>query len=292
MKTTYIKIRGKSVAVSIDGHGSLPCLFIGAAGLFRKPNLFPVELKKKLLTCYFVDTWERTPDGPIFSEPLSWQLLVNEIEEIRAQLKLDKLVLFAHSAAVPLGYEYGLAYPDQCLCLLLFNPWTPPLFDKSVKHFIAQAEPNRLDLIAKDEVTRKILHPRLDDEGRFLLRFLTRRGLFWKDFRRHDVLAIWEDYHPDVIREEEYSQQLLSHYDLINRPPLEVPVFWGLGQYDFSNIFSELTDGTNSFLKQPRSTCHIFDAGHYPFLENPEEVTASIKSFFETEILQHSSHAS
>lgn len=283
MRTRTIVVKGKPITVHIDGDGVIPCMFVGAAKLFIKPGMLS-ETLRKTFTLYFVDLWERhgAPAAVADEEnydDLDWNTVVDEIEEAKTGLGLEKVVLMGHSAAGAIPIEYARKYPDHCLLAVpvAFSPlWTEELQTSRNDFISLHASGKRQTLMADLDTEYRARLPFMDPETAFVEKFKTDRPVYWKDYETAEaqISYMWQDYHPNVTKAITYFTRILSGYNFFAQPLENVPVLWCLGLYDYSVPVTLLTDRLNELTKQGKLTnvgYYLFTAGHYPMTEVSEE---------------------
>lgn len=282
MNTKIIDIGGNQVTVYIEGNSNIPCMFVGAAGLFRKPNMLPEKLKETFCF-YFVDLWD-TGDRAFQGDQqnykdLDWDKITGEIEEARLALDLDKIVIMGQSAAGAMPIEYARQYPSNCLLAIpiAFSPnWSKDSQQHTEDFMRLNASKDRKQLRNELQAASQADVNEMDQEKAFIKRFQTDRPLYWKDYNAAvpKISFMWQDYHPNVEKVIAYASKVLQGYDFFSNPVEDVPIFWGLGIYDYSAPMYLLTDKINNLHSDGKS-CNIyyylFDSGHYPMVEVPDE---------------------
>lgn len=300
-KSKKIIIKGKEVTVHTQGNGAIPCMFVGAAGLFRKPGMLPESLNKTL-TFYFLDLWETVNRSGV-SEPdnysgLNWDEVVDEIEEGRKKLELEKVVIMGQSAAGAMPIEYARKYPAHCLLVVpvAFSPlWTEKLaayrdkFIKGEETRTANASEERQRLITDLDLAYTSSVAGMSPEEAFVARFTADRPLYWKDYETAGpkINFMWQDYRPNVNKVKVYVTRLLNGYDFFSNPLEKVPMLWCLGIYDYSVPIPLFTDALETFKKSKKLNnvdYYIFTSGHYPMVEVPKEFAAILQATLQDQL--------
>jgi proline iminopeptidase len=298
-----IIVKGRKVTIYIHGNGIVPCMFVGAAGIFRKAGMLPNVLKG-IFTFYFIDLWDlpktninvKTPQANS-CDKLDWNLVVDEIEEGRANLGLEKIVIMGHSAAGAMPIEYARKYPNRCLLVIpiAFSPiWTEKLaiyrdkFIKGDKPGFVNLSRERQNLIVKLDRAYKASLNKMSPQEAFILKFIADRPLYWKDYKSAGpkISYMWKNYCPDVSKVEVYNTRLLNGYDFFSNPLKNVPILWCLGLYDYFipvDLFIDELRVARKNEKLSNIDYHVFDSGHYPMIETPEKfanvIQAKVKSY-------------
>lgn len=116
------KINGSNLFVSIHGKGEYLLVLHGGPGLnhhYFLPHLNSLE-KKFALVYYDQRACGKSDTPPVDS--ISMKFLVEDIEAIRKELKIEKINILAHSWGAVLATQYGLLHPDRIKRLILSNP--------------------------------------------------------------------------------------------------------------------------------------------------------------------------
>jgi proline iminopeptidase len=116
------KINGTDLFLSIKGKGDNLVVIHGGPGLnhsYFQPHLQALE--KKFRVVYFDQRACGKSSIPSL-DSISMKFLVEDIEAIRKELKIEKLNLLAHSWGVVLATHYALAYPQRINKIILSNP--------------------------------------------------------------------------------------------------------------------------------------------------------------------------
>lgn len=291
MKTQrkLINVSGRQINCVIKGEGRIPCIVAGPAGLFAKEGMMPDSLGE-FFTFFCVDTWEISEIEKSESKSdVNWDILLSEIEDIRKQLKLEKVGIFGHSAAGPLALEYARNYPEKCLLAIAVafpSDWSP---GHQVERFISlDFDEKRKSTFSADQREYLKKKPSMTPRDGFIQSFHANRALFWVDYdskeTKKEIQTMWHGYHPNVDKIGSYSQSLLSSYNFFERQkikPIQVPVFLGLGIGDRFSPFDLWADKlTADPLKYKNITCYLFgNSAHYPMREEPKEFSDAIERF-------------
>jgi len=251
----------------IEGTG-VTCIVTGLAPLF--PPQFSDRLKQRIRFVYvdFKNSW--MAESPANVENISMDSLVDEVDEVRRALGLDKVCVVGHSATGFVAVEYALRHPEHVShsMLVAVEPFFTKEFQrihdafwetdasadrKAVKRQLDERLPN---------ATLKSLSPR--DE--FAMRYVRNAPKYFYD-ASYDFTWLWLG--------RTFSAELITHYvtkiaaDWDPRPRLArntVPTFLALGRYDY-NVPVVTWDGLRT---TPHLTTHVFDrSGHFPMLEEP-----------------------
>jgi proline iminopeptidase len=116
------KINGTSLFLSIKGKGETIVVIHGGPGLnhsYFRPHLNALE--KKFRVVYY-DQRACGQSATPSPDSITIRFLVEDLEGIRKELKVEKLNLLAHSWGAVLGTHYAIAYPGRVSKIIYSNP--------------------------------------------------------------------------------------------------------------------------------------------------------------------------
>ncbi len=271
-----VKIFGKEVTVEIRGKAAIPVLIVGPASLFKKDGLLPKELYE-YFSVYFVDLFEsaKTSSTADYST-LTLDDFVEAIEQIRAQLKIKKMVLFAHSANGVLAIEYANKYVERVLFNILVG--TMPIWGDyrkklGMNFFQANASDTRKKINDYNQSAIPSDKPFSPTE-KFVTLYKARKAEFFDDNNLVNspsaIDSLWDDIALDIDLVNRYFA-VIADYDLRLRKYNSVPIFIALGLYDASCPFYAWTDDIKEWFSKRQHLpfdrlikLYIFESDHYP----------------------------
>jgi proline iminopeptidase len=203
---------------------------------------------------------------------------VEDLEQVRRALGLERMNLLGHSFGGLLAMYYAATYPSQVERLLLIDPspasWELnfPYFRQTIEERRTEAEQRELDEIAMHEGYR-------NDPAAMQRRFRVNFRTYFKDRTLSDSLAL------------EIDEQWLENYNVTNRL-----VWEDLGRYDIHEQLNRVSAPTlivycdASVLSRKGAeaiSAHIpvsrlivlEDVGHFPYIEAPQAFMAAVKAF-------------
>jgi proline iminopeptidase len=219
----------------------------------------------------------RSRPATLAPESMRLQTVVEDLEALRQHLKQDRLFLVGHSWGGMLAMAYAVAHPDRVDRLILIGSGGPTL------EFAQWFEDN----------IRMRLRPE-DIEARNYWQTAAKRGIDRDKVAVEDIRAITPGYFFDRAKGLEFAAQLkdgalhedvnsllfadlAKHYDL--RPglsKLDRPVLIVHGHQD--PIGDKTAEDIHRLIRGSTLT-YINKAGHFPWLEQPEEFRRSIATF-------------
>ncbi len=109
----FIEVSGTKLNYVIEGTGK-PCLVIGSSIYY--PRTFSKQLRDSL-RFYFVDMrWFAKEYAPVKPHDFTLDSIISDIEKVRAELKLERVIIAGHSIHSVIAFEYARKYPCSCFC--------------------------------------------------------------------------------------------------------------------------------------------------------------------------------
>ena len=142
----YIEVDGSKLQYIIKGEG-MPCLVIGSSVYY--PKTFSTKLYNHL-KFYFVDMkWFAKDYAPENLDSVNISSIVDDVEQIRQKLGLNKLLIMGHSIHGTIATEYVKRYPDKVVGLIILDSpceWGDTTYDEKSKALWLTASPERKKL--------------------------------------------------------------------------------------------------------------------------------------------------
>lgn len=278
----FKKINGVKLYFKVIGQGSPLLVVHGGPAMnhdYFLPHLMPLAQKHKLI--FYDQRASGRSDIPRDSfRSISHEIMVDDIDAIRREFKLDKIDILAHSWGAKLAINYALDYPDNVGKLVLSNPipfsheydsaQVATIAGKTTtgnaerkKNLVRSKEFLSADLAVYRQVlqlnyitsffdTAKLgkLDIVLDDDF-FRQNAFLMRGLY-RDFARYDV-----NYYPHLRR---VAIPVLVLHGVADNIPLEAD----------ERLMNSLANGS----------LVVFDSsGHFPFIEENSKFTTEVTAF-------------
>ena len=251
----------------IEGTGD-PAIVIGFPNYY--PKVFSSSLRSSL-QLVFVDHRGSAPSpGPVPVSEFSLTRISDDIELVRTELGLGKVVIIGHSGHALMALEYAKRHPDSVSHVVMIGI-APDLGDANS----AEAQRNWDESAS---VARKVAYESnwygISEEeseeafpGQNFIRTYVRNGpMAWYD-PEFDSTPLWEGVEVNMDMFNHVWGTLLSEIDITQG--LEVfahPVFLALGRYDFLVAPPSSWDSVKPHFKD--LTVHIFEeSGHTPQYE-------------------------
>jgi proline iminopeptidase len=266
----YIEVDGSKLNYVIEGQG-LPCLIIGSSVYY--PKTFAPELRKHL-KMYFVDMkWFAEGYKQEDLDMVTIQTIVDDVEEIRKQLNLQKPVIMGHSIHGTIAMEYVKKYSDKISALVIIGSpaqWGNTAFRKKADALWATASEERKAIQKKnwDDITEL---DRLTGKEEAAATYNRASPQYWYD-PYYDANWLWDGMtvHSEVTRHL-FTEVFLNYNMFEPHVEISAPVFVAMGKYDYVIPY---TLWESKYESIPDFTFVLFDkSGHTPQLEESKLFT-------------------
>jgi proline iminopeptidase len=260
----------------IEGSGP-NTLVIGSSIYY--PRLFSENLRHHL-RLIFADMRAFAP-APRSEMPLNFDLnlLLDDIECIRSELNLGKVIIVGHSGNAFLALEYAKKYPENVSHVLMVAI-SEDLSDRTKKS--ADEYWEKTASAERKEAQKKWLAKFPDSQeeqipfkNRFIWNYIRHTPRIWYDFN-FDPSSLWKDVKVNMPIFEYVWGTLYRDIDITKGlATLKAPVFLALGRHDF--IMAPPDSWTLLKPKFKDLSIFIFDkSGHPPCYEQPELFDATL----------------
>jgi proline iminopeptidase len=272
--TGFVEVDGTKLDFIVEGKGK-PCLVIGSSIYY--PRTF-AKLLKDHFQLYFVDMrWFAKSYSPMNLSDFTLQTIVADIEKVRSELKLEKVIIMGHSIHGAIAFEYAKQHPDRVSHLVMIDaPNTAGTIEQEVaiSDLWNTASAERKDMQRKNWqilANMKNLTPaQLEIETYCLM-----SPEYWYN-PTYDARWLWQGMTLNIDILHYLYNNIFSNYHMFkDGRSVSVPTFLAQGRYDYVYPYT-LWNGCDTIqgLK-----IKIFDkSGHTPQLEE--------NGLFDTELLK------
>ncbi|MDX9882678.1 MAG: proline iminopeptidase-family hydrolase [Prolixibacteraceae bacterium] len=205
---------------------------------------------------------------------------VEELEQVRAALQLDKVHILGQSWGTMLAVEYMLRKdPDGVVSLILSAPYlSTPRWVEDQKQWISQLPTKIQDIIRKYEANGDFGSPDYQDAMLYFYKKHVCRIDPWPDCMNRAMEKTGADVYSKMWGASEFTMTgNLKHTDLTGQlHQITVPVLFTCGEFD------EATPTTTAFYQSniPGSKIRIFKgASHEHHIENPTGYNQAVRDF-------------
>ena len=266
-----VSVNGAELFYSTRGTGPV-CLVLSAIGTRPYERQMPAELSDRL-QLVFVDV---RGGGRSTGDPagLSFDVLAEDVEAIRADLGVGKIAVLGHSILGILAIEVGRRCPATVSHVITVG--TPPRgamawgAAQSDAFFEQDASEDRKQVL-RDNLAR------LPAGASRIQSLFAQTPMRFFDARL-DAAPLFEgaEANPDLLRQ--IMATLAPAWDVTARSnELTVPTFLAHGRYDYIVPYC-LWDGIPE--KLPNATFQLFErSGHQPFFEEPAHFAESVTAW-------------
>ena len=252
------------------------CIVVGLAPSY--PPLLSDRLKQRIRFVYvdFKNSWNA--ESADVAGKITMDSLVDEIDQVRSDLGLEKVILFGHSGPALVAVEYTLRHPDRVSQLILVSvePYFTPAWLKAREAFWeteASAE-RKTALKQNQERFPDDLLRRLSPRDAFALRYVRNGPKYFYD-PSYDFYWAFAGKHFSAEVISYFFNTIVANYDPRSRLTKNtVPTFLALGRYDYNIPYREW-DSTRK--TTPHLTTHVFErSGHFPMIEEQDQFDSGL----------------
>lgn len=264
-----VNVKGVALRYLCEGSG-LPALVIGSAIYY--PRIFSRQLRKSL-RLIFMDVRHFAKRAAVPDlDKLSLETYLDDIEQVRAQLELDRVVLIGHSHHGNLALEYAKKYPMRVSHVVLIG--SPPVnVSATVKaaqmYWTSHAsEERKSTLKARRSAARaEQLTDQITPEQAYVSDYVADGPKYWFDMN-YDAAALWQGVPVNMELIAVFRSFFSDNYELAWDPEkLTAPILVMMGEYDYAVPPTLWTDEQKA---RTNLTFHLFEhSSHTPPLEEP-----------------------
>jgi proline iminopeptidase len=277
-ETTEIKTEVSSGTITVDdfklhyiveGEG-IPCMVVGSHIFW--PRTFSKELRNHLRLVFADCRFFAPSDEEIDISKLSIDTFVDDVEQVRKALGIERMAVLGHSALGVLALEYGKKYPEHTSHVIMIG--TPPNVNEEYQKLVdefwesdASDERKTIWENRRRELTDEYLSKVSPFEA-WSLRYINSSPWYWFN-PEYDCSWLWEGLDGNMELIDYFFETLLNEYEASKGlDQLNLPVFIAMGRYDYAVPYHSWDNVKDKFqnLSYP-----VFEkSGHYPMLEEWE----------------------
>ena len=266
-RSGVIQVDGSQLNYVVEGEGTT-CLVIGSSIYY--PKTFSSRLRQHL-KMYFVDMkWFAKDYVTEDLDHVTIESIVQDVEQIRLALGLEKPLIMGHSIHGTIATEYVKKFGSRVIGLVVIGSpaeWSNTTYTKKAAALWATASPERKRL--QEENWGKVQElDRLTGQEEASARYNNMSPQYWYD-PKYDAGWLWKDMtvHSEVT--QHLFTKVFKEYNMFDPPKsIAVPVFVGLGKYDY---VIPHTLWRSNYKSIPDFKLVLFDkSGHTPQLEESQ----------------------
>lgn len=263
-----VTVDGFELHYSDEGTGT-PAIVIGSAVYY--PRTFSQHLREHLRMIFVDHRGFGKATAPYTNASFELAVLLEDIEAIRRHLGLDKVIIIGHSGHAYLALEYAKKYPQHVshVVLLAISPdSTPASFEAADQYLADSVDPSRKAALA-ESLSHLEADMQADPAHGFIHYSLRSSPRIWYDYT-YDSRHLWAGVETNQAMFDTVWGKLFRELDItVGLEDLKLPVFVGLGRYDFWNPPHLWNAVRGQFHDM---SIHVFEkSGHTPQLEQPED---------------------
>lgn len=261
-----VTVNGAELRYVIEGRG-VPCLVIGSATYY--PRTFSQALREHF-QFIFVDLRHFAPSTTASDiDQITIDTYLNDIEQIRSALGLDKLAVLGHSVHGTLALEYARRYPDHTSQVIAVGALPVGLGQLTMAaeafwEADASAERSQVWLDNWQALDADAMG-KMSPEEALIRTYLINGPKYWRD-PHYDAAWLWAGVEVNIEISNHVFGLMFEEYDIAKEPrPITPPVFFALGCYDYIVPYS-IWEGKTEMMSH--LSYHLFEqSGHTPQLE-------------------------
>jgi proline iminopeptidase len=260
---------GIDLHYTVEGTG-IPCIVIGSS-VYHSRTL-SANLRQSFQFAFVDSRFFALSDAdPVDVSSVTMDVIVDEIDQVRQALGLDKTAILGHSMFALVALEYAKKYPDRVSHVIMvamsphFNEQT---FQAGADYWETQASEERKALWGRNTEGLDARLATATPSEAFTARYLADAPRRWFE-ADYDGSWLWEgvEFHGELLNHFLFSR--LSEYEV--RPGLDrvtMPVFLAVGKYDFGIPHYLWEEYQEDFADL---SFNVFEtSGHHPMLEEQE----------------------
>lgn len=261
-----VAVEGAELHYVIEGEG-IPCMVIGSATYHLRT--FSQELRKRL-RLIFMDTRGFVPsDTTIDIDKYTMDTMLDEVEQVRRALGLEKIAVLGHSMFALVVLEYAKKYPDRVshVIMIAMSPhFNAETFQAADEYWESHASEERKALLGQNlEALNENELAKLSPGEAFIIRYNASGPQRWYD-PTYDGSWLWKGVELNGDLVNHFLGVVLSEYDIeqgLDR--VTMPVFLAVGRHDYGIPYYLWDDFRKGF---SNLSFNLFEkSGHHPMLE-------------------------
>ncbi|MBS0624865.1 MAG: proline iminopeptidase-family hydrolase [Verrucomicrobia bacterium] len=276
---TFKTSDGSCLYYCVKGEGNPLIVVHGGPGLSQKYLSELEALSDTVQVIFYDQRGSGLSEGPIDEEHIYLERFVEDLEELRSHLGLEKISILGHSWGGYLAMNYAIAHPESVDRLILLNSMTAtfPELLTFLEEYERRTGPFQ---IAIDEITHSASYAAGDSEAvakhfRIVYRTYCKNPA---DAERLDLISLPQSNLNGIKTSEIMIKScLLNPFDLreeLKKLPCKTLIVHG----DFDPIPLDAARTIKNSI--PDSTLHVIEnCGHFPHVEKPDETFLSLKQF-------------
>jgi proline iminopeptidase len=220
------------LAYSVEGEGT-PALVIGSAVYY--PRVFSQDLRRSLRLVFADHRGFAQPTGNLAPSDYTLDVVLDDIDLVRRHLGLEKVIIVGHSGHGYMALEYAKRYPKHAshVVMIATGPSHSAAHNAATEQYWQESVcPERKARLDADLAGLPVEIEAAPD--RRFITFCVRMGA--RSWYEHtfDAAPLWEGVHVNMPVFDHLWGEVFRVIDIAQGlDRLDVPVFLGLGRYDY-----------------------------------------------------------
>ncbi len=270
-QTGFVESDGFRLNYIIDGEGP-PLLVIGSSLYYDRT--FSLDLRRHFKMIFIDHRGFVPPNGERDTSDFSLSKITADVELIRQNLSLGKVIILGHSGHSYMALEYAKRYPENVSRLVMAGiaPDLGPehtgmisrYWEESVDKERKQALRENMKMVTDDDLAAMI------PGDAFIANYVRSGPMAWYD-PHFDASEFWKGVHVNTQMLDYVWGKVFAEIDITSGlDELDIPVFLALGRYDYLVAPPASWDPYRQYFND--LTIRVFEkSGHTPFYEQPED---------------------
>lgn len=280
-KQGTLTVDGFELSYRDEGTGQA-AIVIGSAVYY--PRTFSQYLREHLRLIFMDHRGFGKATAPYTDSSFELDVLIEDVEALRKHLGLDKVMIIGHSGHAYLALEYAKKYPQHVshVVLLAISPESTPASFEAADQYLADS----VDPARKAALAESLSHLEADmqaDPAHGFIHYSLRSGpRIWYDYT-FDARYLWQGVETNQAMFDYVWGHLFRKLDITSGlEAFNLPVFVGLGRYDFWNP-PHLWNAVRGKFHDIR--IRVFEkSGHTPQLEQPDDFDRELLAWMQEKI--------
>lgn len=266
LENGVLNVGGFSLPYRIEGRGPA-VIVIGDTHYY--PRTFSAALRQRLRLIFTCHRGFGRATQPFTNADFELDVLADDIETLRRELDLERLIVLGHSGHGHMALTYAKCYPQHVagVVVLAMSPDSSPASFAAADRYLEESVcPERKKALA-DSMAQLEADIQADPDRRFIHYSLRSGPRIWFD-HSFDAAPLWRDVEVIPQMFDYVWGTLLPRAEIgAGLDRLTMPVFLGLGRYDYWNP-PHLWEPARGQFGDLR--VRVFEhSGHTPQLEEP-----------------------
>ncbi len=269
IETGIVQVGKFQLRYHAEGKGPI-ALVIG--GSIYYPRIFSQNLRNSLRLVFVDHKGFVLPDSTVDISEYDFEIILDDIERVRDQLNLGRIIIIGHSGNAFMALEYAKKYPEHVSHVVMLG--TGPSFSdintQAVEQYWQESVWPERKAALEQNLKRypDALLNELTPGQRFIANYIRLGPKIWFDFN-FDSSPLWANISLNMPMIDHVWGVVFRDIDITQGlENFNKPVFLGLGRYDF--IVAPPNSWDTIRPKFKNITVRVFEhSGHTPPYEEP-----------------------